>query len=80
LHTFNDLLRLPDQRSQRLTAKHLEQFIVEEQGLRFYYHFGFPSALKALTPQAEYLLSYGDLQPFLDPAGPLGWALADAAQ
>lgn len=55
-------------------AKHLDQFVVTERGLLFYFDFGLPHAVQALTPTSEYLLPFDEVTEFLDPYGQLGWA------
>ncbi len=75
-HTeFDEMLTSSDGRPNRIEAKHLEQFVIEAEGLRFYYHFGFRRALEALTPLGEYFIPYAQLQSYLAPSGPLSWAI-----
>ncbi len=69
------MLTSSDGRPNRIETKHLEQFVIEAEGLRFYYHFGFRHALEALTPLGEYLIPYARLQSYLAPSGPLSWAI-----
>jgi len=74
LREFEGLLQRPDGSPRRFAASELDQFVVEPFGLRFYYDFGFPHAVEALTPSSEYFVSYRELGPHLDPSGALGWA------
>lgn len=56
----------------RFTVKDLEDFLIEEHGIAFFFDFGFPHVVQALEPSETYFLSYAELKPYLRRDGPLG--------
>lgn len=54
--------------SARFTTQTLEDFLVGERGVTFFFDFGFPHVVKALQPQNAYTLSYAELRGYLRPA------------
>jgi len=54
---------------KKFTAENLNHFSVNDQGVTFYYDYGFPHAMLALEPDGEITLSYADLKLFVKPGG-----------
>lgn len=50
----------------------LERFSIMEGGIEFHYDYGFPHVMLAAEPERDIFLSYEELQPYIDPEGPLG--------
>jgi hypothetical protein len=73
--TEEDLNRiLEEPRKKHIQASDLDRFRLGEEGVTFVYDFDFPHVIQALEPSGEYFLSYKDLQPYINPEGPLGAA------
>jgi len=54
---------------KKFTAENLNHFSVNDQGVTFYYDYGFPHIALALEPDGEILLSYTDLKLFVKRGG-----------
>jgi len=54
--------------------KNMEGFEVVEDGVAFFYEFGFPHAYLAREPDETFVLSFHELWTFLEKKGPLGFA------
>jgi hypothetical protein len=52
----------------------LNGFEVVDDGVAFFYEFGFPFAHLALEPDESFILSFQELWTFLEKKGPLGFA------
>ena len=55
----------------KLEEKHLDNFILSNEGITIFYDYGFPHAMEALTPESYYFISYKELEPFLKKNNPL---------
>jgi hypothetical protein len=53
-------------------AANLEGFSVENDGVTFFYDYGFPHAIEALEPSGDYFLSWAEIKPFVKRTGLLG--------
>lgn len=51
--------------STDLTANDLDQFSISDDGVTFYYDYGFPHVLRALQPDGEFKLTWAELKPFI---------------
>ena len=51
--------------STDLTANDLDQFSISDDGVTFYYDYGFPHVLQALQPDGEFKLTWAELKPFI---------------
>lgn len=56
----------------RFTLKDLNEFSINDEGVTFWYDYGFPHVIKALQPEGRYFFSWTDLKPFIKPDGLLG--------
>lgn len=52
--------------------KDLENFEVSNKGVTFLYDYEFPHVIQALQPNGSYFVSFEELEPFINPKGPLG--------
>jgi len=50
----------------------LEGFAVDDKGVTFFYEYGFPHVIKALEPNGNYFLTWGEIKPFIKQTGLLG--------
>ena len=51
--------------SIELEAKHLEKFIISKKGITFFYDYGFPHVVEALTPKNYHYFSFKQLKPLM---------------
>ena len=54
---------------KRVDADSLNEFLVVEDGVKFYYDFAFPHVIQALEPDNEYHLTWSEIKPFVKPGG-----------
>jgi len=52
--------------------KDLKNFEVSNKGVTFLYDYEFPHVIRALQPSGRYFISFEELEPFINPNGPLG--------
>lgn len=50
----------------------LDDFSVNDKGVTFLYHAGFPHVIRALEPDGKYFFSFAELRPHIKSNGPLG--------
>lgn len=55
----------------QLTLKDLDNFAINEKGVTFLYHWGFPHVAQALEPDGQYFIPYTKLVPLIRREGPL---------
>ena len=55
--------------SARFGLNNLNEFSVSDQGITFWYNYGFPHVIRALEPEGRYFFSWTDLRPFIKPNG-----------
>jgi hypothetical protein len=53
----------------RFTLKDLNEFSVNDEGVTFWYDYGFPHVIKALQPEGRYFFSWSELKPFIKADG-----------
>ncbi|HEX6272957.1 MAG TPA: hypothetical protein VFZ53_07955 [Polyangiaceae bacterium] len=53
--------------------EHLENFVVEAEGVTFLFDFGLPHAVESASPLAEFPFTAAEIRRFVAPAGPLGF-------
>ncbi len=51
------------------TVKNLDKFSVSNQGITFWYDYGFPHIIMALQPEGRYFFRWAELKPFIKPDG-----------
>lgn len=62
-----------DQLSQlEFKVQDLNDFSVNDKGVTFLYHAGFPHVIRALEPDGRYFFSFAELRPHIKSSGPLG--------
>lgn len=49
----------------KLKKEDLDNMVISSKGIAFVYEYGFPHAIKALTPDDQYFFSYAELMPYL---------------
>ena len=50
-------------------AEDIKEFSIDEQGVTFYYDYGFPHVIEALQPPGEFRFGWGQVRPFIKPNG-----------
>jgi hypothetical protein len=61
----------------RFSVEDLQSFSIDEQGVTFFYDFGFPHVIRYYEPESGYLFTYEQLRPYVRADGPLGFAYRD---
>jgi hypothetical protein len=53
--------------------EHLENFVVDAEGVTFLFDFGLPHAVASASPVAEHPFTRAEIRRFIAPEGPLGF-------
>ena len=46
-----------------------KNFPISDEGVTFYYDYGFPHVIQALAPDGQYFFKWAELKPFIKPDG-----------
>ena len=51
--------------SANFTAANLKEFSVSDEGVTFWYDYGFPHVIEAMQPEGRYFFSWAQLKPYI---------------
>ncbi|MGD9563957.1 MAG: hypothetical protein AB7F88_17770 [Pyrinomonadaceae bacterium] len=55
---------------KEFTAKDLDEFAIDDDGVTFIYDYGFPHAIEALQPEGRYKFNWSEIAKFVKLSGP----------